>query len=306
MPQEDQPGVLRVNRANILRRIGRVCFASGDQPGLPAPDRVEFTPSLALYFDSLAEASQWATRYDLHGRISRIGEIRQIVATGQWEGVDIGVLGWSKDGPAPADTDPDDLSHIVPTSALHPPAPLAAHYDASAYANEFVCACGANVGDPLSLQAHIAAGNADVPLVDSAARAAEDGNGDPVPAEVDGFTHKRGQPGWAHEPSGEQPIVTPDLTFTSTSQHGGALRQWDLTGPAGYLRFEIAEALGLAAASVYVRPAGWDTGTAEPDTLVGTLARKLHEEFLAAGEEQVIRTQLEVWYGEHLAGGDAR
>lgn len=87
-----------------------------------------------------------------------------------------------------------------------------------------------------------------------------------------------------------------DLTFTSTNEYDGALRRWDLTGPAGVVRFEVAEALMFVSPSVYLMPVA-----GEPDALVSRLARQLHQDWLEHKDEQVIRDQLEKWYGEFVA-----
>ncbi len=115
MNQHSQAGDLRVNRANILRRIGRVSFESGGQPGLPAPHTVTFTRvaplSIELHFDTAAEAAEWCERHDLHRREWIEGSNRVLDGYGMWEGFDISVRGWAPvDTSAPADTDPDDLS----------------------------------------------------------------------------------------------------------------------------------------------------------------------------------------------------
>lgn len=156
MSQPNQPGNLRVNRANILRRIGRVCFPSDDQPGLPAPQGTTFYDNrLDLKFDSREEAVAWAARYELmtHEHTYqpewRDGPIATLSAWGTWEGVQIMVNGWSPtvaeepDGSAPEDTDPDDLSaeHRTTITQL-PGGPI-----------EVRCSCGQWSGTAPSVEA---------------------------------------------------------------------------------------------------------------------------------------------------------
>ena len=52
-----------------------------------------------------------------------------------------------------------------------------------------------------------------------------------------------------------------NLTFTATSNEGGALRCWDLSGPAGMVRFEIVDAPRCQTSSIYLHdthPEGFD------------------------------------------------
>jgi hypothetical protein len=116
MATHNQPGDLRVNRANIYRRIGRVCFSDGaGTPGLPAPQEVEFlhgSGNLWLSFDSFEEATAWAERYKLRLATEQIYKAKRLGTwCGEFEGLPVTVNGSTPiDEAAPADTDPDDLS----------------------------------------------------------------------------------------------------------------------------------------------------------------------------------------------------
>lgn len=103
-----------------------------------------------------------------------------------------------------------------------------------------------------------------------------------------------------------------DLVFTRFSGEGGALRYWDLKGPAGLIRFEIADALGIRTASVYLHaaaaPAGAELedcavcGQGWHDAMGGEYARKLRSVWKQSGHnDDVIRARLEGWYRENLA-----
>ena len=225
MATHNQPGDLRVNRGHILRRIGRATWPDGPKPGLPAPNRVEFSPSLALYFDSLAEAEQWATRYDLHPRTSHIGDVHHLVATGEWEGVDIGVIGHTR-ATAPEDGGPDDLSAASPlcvhaafvSSAIECDGPVdrrvvwrsATAFDKVLDATGPLCRAHAHEQRRQSdasgsiAEAHIE--ELEPQSIEDAPPRGTDAAEVHVepPADVDGFAHERGQPGW-NAASGEQP-----------------------------------------------------------------------------------------------------
>lgn len=121
-----QPADVRVNRANILRRIGRLCFATGEQPALPAPERVNFFESLHMTFDTAEQVEVWAARFQLDVR-ERVykpkwqeAQIRSVDADGKVDelGGRVHVSGWTTvaDPVAedPEDTDPDDLEAVQP------------------------------------------------------------------------------------------------------------------------------------------------------------------------------------------------
>ena len=122
-----QPAETRVTRANILRRIGRLCFAAGELPALPAPERVNFFESLHLTFETAEQAEAWATRFQLNvrGRVYKPtwqeAEIRSVDAHGDVGelGGRVHVSGWTTvdesalvDDSAPEDTDPDNLEAV--------------------------------------------------------------------------------------------------------------------------------------------------------------------------------------------------
>ena len=103
----------------------------------------------------------------------------------------------------------------------------------------------------------------------------------------------------------------PDLTFTATSNIDGSLRRWDLSGPAGVVRFEITDAAGFQASSIYLhnrRPgAGSDLEDCEVcgrgwhDAAGGDHARDLRRRWESGGgSETAIRTELERWYRAEL------
>jgi hypothetical protein len=203
MATHNQPGDLRVNRANLLRRVGRVCFDVGATPALPAPAQVLFGPAFApltLLFDHAHEAAAWAERYDLHRKEWVDSGVRFVEATGHAladgdgnGGVELTVHGYSAvDVSAPADTDPDLIAE---------------HYDASAD-DGYACACGEEFEAEPPLMRHIRESNgAVVGLVDNVRRETEDGNGEAKPAHVEGHAHERGKPDWATQPSGEHKVI---------------------------------------------------------------------------------------------------
>jgi hypothetical protein len=181
MATHNQPGDHRVNRANLYRRIGRVCFESGGEPGLPAPAHVYVSPTVELHFDTLGEVAEWVARYDLHPRRWTSDGHLFVTATGLWEGVEIGVHGNQRQF-APADTDPDDLSerHTCGTCGYTSSEPCPWH--------------GAGVVTAGSIE--------DAPPrgTDAAEEVV------PVPADVEGLAHQRGGD-WRTEPSGEHPVI---------------------------------------------------------------------------------------------------
>lgn len=104
------------------------------------------------------------------------------------------------------------------------------------------------------------------------------------------------------------------LTFTTTTAEDGALRRWDLRGPAGVVRFEIASAAGMLATSIYLhdtRPAdGFDREDCEVcgggwhDAAVGEYARNLWRAWESQGrDDAVIRSNLKDWYRSDLTTG---
>lgn len=117
-----QPAETRVTRANILRRIGRLCFAAGELPALPAPERVNFFDSLSLVFEAAEQAEAWAARFQLRVRENvykpawQEERIRSVDAHGDVNelGGRVHVSGWTTvDDSAPEDTDPDNLEAVV-------------------------------------------------------------------------------------------------------------------------------------------------------------------------------------------------
>jgi hypothetical protein len=116
-----QPAAVRVSRANILRRIGRLCFADGELAALPAPERVNFFETLHLTFETADQAEAWGVRFqlDVRGRVYKPtwqeAEIRSVDAHGNvYElGGRVNVSGWTTvDNSQPEDTDPDNLEAV--------------------------------------------------------------------------------------------------------------------------------------------------------------------------------------------------
>jgi hypothetical protein len=206
MATHNQSGDLRVNRANIYRRIGRVCFSDGaGTPGLPAPQEVEFlrgSGNLWLSFDSFEEAAAWAERYKLRLATEQIYKAKRLGTwCGEFEGLPVTVNGSTPiDETAPADTDPDDLSDQPAASVVHlmKVGSLGANCGATL---RYVDTCAAD------LATVTCAACVDVPVVDNVRRETEDGNGEPKPTHVEGHAHERGKPDWATQPSGEHKVI---------------------------------------------------------------------------------------------------
>ena len=102
-----------------------------------------------------------------------------------------------------------------------------------------------------------------------------------------------------------------NLTFTTTTDHDGALRCWDLSGPAGVVRFEIVDARGRQTSSIYLHdthPEGFDLEACDVcgwhDSAVGEHAHDLRQRWERSGhDDAVIRAGLEWWYRATLATG---
>lgn len=94
-----QPADVRVNRANFLRRIGRLCFAAGTHDGLPAPQAVTHYDRGAgggarLDFDTVADAEMWVDRYELAEVRPPTGN-HAYFATVNLDGVDVELVVWA-------------------------------------------------------------------------------------------------------------------------------------------------------------------------------------------------------------------
>lgn len=109
-----------------------------------------------------------------------------------------------------------------------------------------------------------------------------------------------------------------ELTFEATSGHDGALRNWYLAGRLGVVQFQVADAAGVVAPSVYLHDKSGQgnaavldeddcsvCGRGQHDVLIGDHARKLHRDWLLIGDDHVIRAAMEEWYAEFFEGRPA-
>lgn len=110
--------------------------------------------------------------------------------------------------------------------------------------------------------------------------------------------------------------IAVDLTFTPFTD--GALRRFDLRGPAGMVRFETTDAQGLvpASAAIYLHfaaaPKGGEQledcdacGKCRRDVALGRFARNLRKvwrESSPGRDLTLIRVELERWYNNELRG----
>jgi hypothetical protein len=98
----------------------------------------------------------------------------------------------------------------------------------------------------------------------------------------------------------------------------GQIRHWDVKGPRGVVRFELAEGAGLQKASIYLHARAGDGPSDGPckvsgveecwhDALIGGLANITLNAFRISGRESLILADLADYYDNHLPdGGEQR